>query len=116
MKPYTPLQWVPTRFDRETRFKLRPKFSATPRGEPELRLEQLKTRLLNPVLDEIVDPGLRKQLRLAANEAAAMAWSTPFPLLVLPLLLEEKAAQARHYAIRQKEVQHATEKLAEAAV
>jgi hypothetical protein len=102
---------VPTRFGRETRFKIRPKFTANRRGESELKLDQLKTRLLKTVLQETVDSGLRKQFRLAANEAAAIAWSTPYPLLVLPVLFQEKTAEVRGYVLRQLAVQRATEGL-----
>ena len=109
-------QRVPTRFGRETRFKLRPKFTATRRGEAETKLDELTARLLNPVLETTIDASLRKQMRLAANEAAALAWSTPYPLLVLPVLFQEKTAGVREYAVRQEAVQHATEAIAEAAV
>ena len=43
-------------------------------------------------------------MRRAANEAAALAWLTPFPLLVLPALLDEKAEAARRQAERQQTV------------
>ena len=33
----------------------------------------------------------------AAEEASVLAWSTPYPLLVFPVLLEEKLAAARTY-------------------
>jgi hypothetical protein len=45
-------------------------------------------------LDEIV--------RHAANDALALAWTTPYPLLFLPVLLEEKLAAARRYSERQQ--------------
>ena len=57
-----------------------------------------------PLLTETTDAVLRRQLRLAANEAAAVAWTTPFPLLVLPVLLEEKSEEAQQYSRRQAEV------------
>ena len=38
----------------------------------------------------------------AANDAAALAWTTPYPLLLFPVLLEEKAAAGRIQALRQK--------------
>ena len=40
-------------------------------------------------------------LRRAATEAATLAWMTPFPLLVLPVLLEEKIQEAQMQAQRQ---------------
>lgn len=44
---------------------------------------------------------LRAALQRAAAEAESLAWLNPYPLLVLPLLLEEKAREARRYAARQ---------------
>jgi len=43
-------------------------------------------------------------LRLAAIEAEALAWLTPFPHLFLPVLLEEKLDAARQYVTRQDQV------------
>ena len=43
-------------------------------------------------------------LRRAANEAAAVAWMTPFPLLFLPTLFEEKSVMARRQVARQRMV------------
>jgi hypothetical protein len=39
-------------------------------------------------------------LHLAAGEAEALAWLTPFPHLFLPLLLEEKLDAAKRYLAR----------------
>jgi len=43
-------------------------------------------------------------LRRAANEAAALAWVTTFPLLVFPVLFEEKTALAVRQAARQARI------------
>ena len=48
--------------------------------------------LLGELLDENPGPELNAPLRRAANEAAALVWFTPFPLLLFPVLLKEKAA------------------------
>lgn len=48
---------------------------------------------------------LDERLRHATHEAWALAWTTPYPLLVLPVLLEEKLAAARRYSERQRIVQ-----------
>jgi hypothetical protein len=108
-------QQVPTRFHRETRFILQPKFASLASDRVQGTFEHLKTRLLEPVLTTTLDPDVRRHLRLAANEAAAVAWTTPFPLLILPVLLEEKTAAAHNYVARQREVQTATEALVEAS-
>jgi len=49
----------------------------------------------------------RHLLRLALNEAEALAWQTPFPNLLFPLLAEEKATALRHWAAHQRAVQRA---------
>jgi hypothetical protein len=69
-----------------------------------MELEQLKNRLLGELLSSIDEPRLFAPLHRATNEAAALAWTTPFPLLVLPELLREKAEAARRYAKRQAAV------------
>ena len=69
--------------------------TATPcRGAMEEQLERLKERLLVPLLSSVANPALAHQLRWVANEAAALAWMTACPLLVLPALLEEKIGAA----------------------
>ena len=60
------------------------------RGPMEGQLERLKQNLLRPVLDRTSNTELVKELSWAANEAAALAWVTVCPMLVLPALLDEK--------------------------
>src|SRR5262245_31466317 len=43
-------------------------------------------------------------VRGAVGEAEALAWSTPYPMLFLPELVEEKVAAARTYASRQESI------------
>ena len=62
------------------------------RGQLEAQLEQLKQRLLKPMLESLGNTELISELSWAANEAAALAWFTICPILVLPTLLEEKSA------------------------
>ncbi len=57
----------------------------------ESRFEQLKSRLLLEKIEEVEDPEGNSRLRRAANEAAALAWVTPYPLLVFPELFGERA-------------------------
>jgi|GEM_PF-7064795 len=47
-------------------------------------------------------------LRLALNEAEALAWQTPFPQLVFQDLAEEKARAVQAWSIHQREVQAQT--------
>src|SRR6266480_840763 len=67
-----------------------PSFSAPIRGQVEAEIEELKRRLLQPIVAKIRDSALVKEISWAANEAAALAWCTICPVLVLPTLLEEK--------------------------
>jgi len=69
---------------------------------------RLRGRLLRPLLAGTNNPVLQAGLRTAASEAESLAWLTPFPLLVLPVLFEEKVRKARHYAIRQAELREST--------
>ena len=94
---------VPTRFGPETRFELRPAPLAPFRATEPTELERLKNRLLLERLEE-TEPGLGAYLRRAANEAAALAWVTAFPLLVFPGLFEEKAAVAARQVERQDNI------------
>lgn len=80
-----------TRFGPDVRFDVPTvPFRATETTE----LEELKNRLLRQLLEQATDPGQNTLLRRAANDAAALAWLTRFPLLVFPALLEEKAQAA----------------------
>ena len=64
------------------------------RGAMEEQLERLKEQLLAPLLSSIENAALIQELRWVANEAAALAWFTVCPVLVLPTLLEEKVRAA----------------------
>ena len=69
---------------------------------------QLKHRLLRERLAQEPDPELRGSLERAAQESAAVAWTTPFPLLVWPELLEEASRAARSRAERQRSIKERT--------
>lgn len=102
---------VPTRFGPETRFELKPVPPAPFRATEETELERLKNRLLVRVLNELDNPGANAYVRRAANEAAALAWVTPYPLLTFPALFEEKAADALLYTERQTSVRERSPEL-----
>src|SRR5882672_6253011 len=91
MKRFEQKQRINNRFGARTRFAVVPKPAAPFRGAPEAELEQLKERLLQEAIEQSVDPEFNAPLRRAANEAAALAWATWYPLLVFPALFEEKA-------------------------
>jgi hypothetical protein len=92
---------VNLRFAPEIRFELR---AAPFRAALESDFEQLKNRLLARQLDELEHPELNMAVRRAANEAAALAWVTVYPLLVFPALFEEKTAAALRHAERQARI------------
>ena len=96
--------WVPARFGPETRFEVRPAPPAPFRATQETEFERLKSRLLARQLAEAPTPELNPPLRRAANEAAALAWATLYPLLVFPVLFEEKIAAALRQAERQTRI------------
>jgi len=59
-------------------------------------------------------PALREQrhaLRLALNEAEALAWQTMFPHLVFPVLALEKVQAVMTWNARQQEVRRANPNL-----
>ena len=91
-------------FAPETRFELRPVPPAPFRATLEDQFERLKKELLARELARTAAPDLNVPLRRAANEAAAIAWHTLFPLLVFPALFEEKAGAARHQVKRQARI------------
>ena len=96
--------FVPTRFAPETRFDLRPGPPAPFRAVQETEFERLKNQLLAEQLAGAHAPELNPPLRRAANEAAALAWVTRYPLLVFPVLFAEKTAAALRQAERQARI------------
>ena len=95
---------VPAGFGPETRFELRTGPPASFRATQENEFERLKNRLLTQQLAEAAAPELNTPLRHAANEAAALAWAALYPLLVFPVLFEEKTATAVRHAERQARI------------
>ena len=85
---------VLTEFAPETRFTVTPVPAAPFRATVETAFERLKNQLLLERLEHLSDPQLNSQLRRVANEAAAVAWVTAYPLLVFPGLFQEKAELA----------------------
>lgn len=95
-------RWTTDRQPRGARLDVpRPGF----RAAQETELEQLKHRLLSGMLNETPEPRYNAPLRRAANDAASLAWATEYPLLFLPVLLEEKAQVARKQARREERIQ-----------
>ena len=80
------------------------KLTAPARGAAETELDSLKDRLLRPLIAKTGDAQAETALRRAGTEAAALAWTTPFPLLFLPALLDEKVDRAEQHLARQKKI------------
>jgi len=102
---------VPTQFGPDTGFEVKPVPSAPFRARQEAELERLKTRLLAERLETGRDAQSDSQLRRAANEAAALASVTRYPLLVFPALFEEKAEAALLRSERQAQVRQRSREL-----
>jgi hypothetical protein len=96
-----PRKRVEAHFAPETRFAVVPVAAAPFRGTLETELERLKERLLRQSLAETADADGHALLRRASNEAAALAWTTAFPTLVLPELFREKAGAALRHVRKQ---------------
>ena len=92
-----------------------PRLTSLVRGKMEVELDQLRDRLLEPLLEQANDVALLDSLRRAAHEAAAAAWLTPFPLLFLPGLFEEKTRKASLQVARQKAILNKTQRRTEIA-
>jgi hypothetical protein len=104
---------VPARFGPETRFEVWPAPPVPFRALLEDEFERLKNRLLARQLAGAPAPELNPPLRRAANEAAALAWETMVPLLVFPVLFEEKIeATFRHAALQARIRERSRELLA----
>jgi len=95
---------VTARFAPETRFTLPTATNAPFRTNLESEFERLKRRLLAETLAVAEQPELNAPLRRAANEAAALAWVTFYPLLVFPTLFEEKSRAAVRQLARQARI------------
>ena len=104
------------RFAPETRYELAPVPPVPFRATRATELEQLKERLLRQALGSAEHADLYAPFRRAANEAAAVAWLTPFPLLFLPGLFEEKQATARRQFARQRNVRARSRDILMAAI
>jgi len=92
------------KFAPETRFEVRPQPPAPFRAIQETEFERLKHRLLTGALLDIASPEGNVAIRRAANEAAALAWVTFYPLLTFPVLFEEKIRHALRQAERQADI------------
>ena len=105
---------LPAEFSPETRFEARPAPPAPFRANLETEFDRLKSRLLTETLLATAQPELNPAIRRAANEAAALAWVTFYPLLVFPALFEEKLRHALGHAERKARIYADSRELAPA--
>ena len=91
----------PTPLQAAAAWEANPAPAAPFRAVQESEFERLKAEMLREKLKELWEPEFNSVLRGVANEAAALAWVTAYPLLVFPGLFEEKAAAAMARAARQ---------------
>jgi hypothetical protein len=68
------------------------------------KLKHLEEQLAEKLAAEVEGIMPRQLLRQAMNEAEALAWTTPYPLLFLPDLAEEKVQSARQWTSRQQQI------------
>lgn len=66
------------------------------------RIAQVKRSVLDEFHDTV--DAHNKMLRLAVNEAEALAWETDYPELVFPTLAQEKAIEVTSWQVRQREL------------
>src|SRR5215470_17936462 len=69
-----------------------------------VELRHLMNCLLYEHTRAVSDAGVKPWLERAAEDAASIAWATPYPLLVLPVLLDEKLSEARRKAEVQRSI------------
>ena len=112
----------------KTRKKLATRFQPEPRVDLELnaltflrpaqgtQLELLKRRLVQELVSEKFTRDLDLFVERAAVDAEALAWTTEFPLLFFPTLLEEKALTAQLQLGKQKQVRARSQQIFEDAV
>lgn len=84
---------------------------------PHPPLHDQLANLRNTLLEQCIAAGLlsRRLAELALKEAEALAFQTHIPLLVFPVLAEEKVHAVRRWQRRQDSLRRPTEQLAFAA-
>jgi len=77
--------------------------------EMSVQLAQIKSGLIREF--GVAIGGHSQLLRSALNEAEAIAWQTPYPHLLFPVLALEKASEVNRWAARQRRVQNASREI-----
>ncbi|MCD6049391.1 MAG: hypothetical protein K0Q55_794 [Verrucomicrobia bacterium] len=98
-------------FAPEVRFDVRPNAARAERQLVVERLEGLKMKLVAEWMRKTRNPETFSVIRWAASEAVSLAWLSGMPLLTLPVLLDEKVAEALNRHARQKLIRARSEQL-----
>lgn len=94
-------------FDPETEFE-----AEVLGGEPlKQAFAGLQETLVTETLDDTETLALHAPVKQAANEAAGLAWTTGFPLLVFPTLFQEKLTDVRRRQDRAERIKAKTSSL-----
>jgi hypothetical protein len=104
-------QQLSARFAPEVEFELSPVPGPVPPETVRIKFDELQGRLVEATMGESTSPFVRGRIHQAARDAAALAWTTPYPLLVLPELFLEKAREAGQRLDKQRSVLMRSERL-----
>ena len=102
---------LPAQWAADVAFELTPVPGAVPPEMVRIKFMELQSGLVKDCLGETRNPIVRGGIHSAANEAAALAWMTAYPLLVMPVLFHEKARETRRRLDKQQSVSMRTERL-----
>jgi hypothetical protein len=108
------MQQLAARFAPEVEFELSPVPGSVPPETVRIKFDDLQSRLVEATMGESTSSFVRGRIHQAAREAAALAWTTPYPLLVMPELFLEKAREASRRLNKQHRVLMRSEWLVEA--
>lgn len=95
---------LPVRFDPETRFDLPTESTSVSYDSVDHEFARMKETMLEQNQATTEFRFEQDLIRFAVNEAEALAWTSPFPLLVFPALTQEKTDQARKHFQKQQEI------------
>jgi hypothetical protein len=89
--------------------KCKSRWGARKCRELDVQVTTIKTGLVREFGTAI--GGHSELLQSALNEAEALAWQTPYPHLLFPVLAHEKASAVNNWAARQRRVQRASREI-----
>ena len=107
---------LPAQWAADVAFELTPVTGVVPQELVRIKFMELQSGLVKDCLGETRNPIVRGGIHRAANEAAALSWTTSYPLLVMPALFHEKAREARRRLDKQQIVSMQTERLIAVAI